>query len=61
MSRQDIQLRDVNVINSDIRPKLEKCVNAMRAFARRHSKGDGVDESVFAALSELEEALGKQP
>ena len=58
---QDIQLRDLNAINSDIRPKLEKCVNAMRAFARRHSKGDRVDEPVFAALSELEEALGKQP
>src|SRR3546814_18128083 len=57
---KDIQLRDLNAINSDIRHKLEKCVKAMRVLARRHSKGDSVDEQVFAEHRELAERLGKQ-
>lgn len=59
--KQDLQQQDVDAISDQIRPKLEKCVNAMRAFARRYATGDKMDEAVLAALGELEEALAKDP
>lgn len=54
---QDLKSQEANTIQSEIKPKLEKCVSTMRAFARQHSKGDGSDEAVLVALSELEDLL----
>jgi hypothetical protein len=47
------------VAPAQIRPHLERCVEAMRAFLRRHNGLDGGGESVQAALSALEDALSK--
>jgi molecular chaperone HtpG len=55
--RAEIDARSAEIVPGDVRPYLERCLGAMRAFVGRREDVDGAVDPVHAALAALEEAL----